>query len=225
MPVGMVAQLESAGMECGEHGKGCFVHADAVAEESCRGGIIGVLFIEIEKHFQKIFCRGIGCVVKGKSNEFFVLGGKSFDGAIIKKERYRPNRKEYAKKLFHTENSICVTAEIYFGKRRIEDMERYAWKATIKEGMREEYIRRHNPLPEKMKAVLKEADIVNYTIWLTENEVFGYYECLYGTAYAAKVQAESKVVDDWNEYMKDVMDMPPSENGAQPLMRQVFLLE
>ena len=43
---------------------------------------------------------------------------------------------------------------------------------------------------------------------------------------AAQVQARSTVVDRWNEYMKDVMqmDMDPV-TGAQPLMRQVFLLE
>ena len=43
---------------------------------------------------------------------------------------------------------------------------------------------------------------------------------------AAQVQARSAVVDRWNEYMKDVMqmDMDPV-TGAQPLMRQVFLLE
>ena len=39
----------------------------------------------------------------------------------------------------------------------------------------------------------------------------------------ARVQAESPVVDRWNEYMKDVMlmEMDP-ETGAQPLMKQVF---
>lgn len=30
-------------------------------------------------------------------------------------------------------------------------MEKYAWKATIKKGCIEEYIRRHNNLPEDMK--------------------------------------------------------------------------
>jgi L-rhamnose mutarotase len=41
--------------------------------------------------------------------------------------------------------------------------------------------------------------------------------------FAAKVQANSPVVDRWNEYMKDVMvmEMDPV-TGAQPLMKQVF---
>ena len=56
-------------------------------------------------------------------------------------------------------------------------MEKYAWKATIKEGKRDEYILRHNKIWQRMKDVLKEAGIVNYSIWTCGNELFGYYEC------------------------------------------------
>ena len=105
-------------------------------------------------------------------------------------------------------------------------MERYAWKAIVREGMLEEYIRRHNEIWPELTQVLREAGITNYTIWTVGNELFGYYECQKGADYAAKVQAESPVVDRWNEYMKDVMvmDMDP-ETGAQPKLRQVFFLE
>ena len=77
-----------------------------------------------------------------------------------------------------------------------------------------------------MVEVLKQAGIRNYTIWNTGNEVFGYYECEKGADYAAKVQAESPVVDKWNEYMEGVqiMDMDPI-TGAQPLMEKVFELD
>ena len=105
-------------------------------------------------------------------------------------------------------------------------MERYAWKATIKEGMREEYKRRHDEIWQEMKDLLKAAGIRNYSIWNTGDELFGYYECEKGVAYAAKMQAESPVVAKWNEYMKDVMvmDVDP-ETGAQPLLREMFYLE
>ncbi len=72
-------------------------------------------------------------------------------------------------------------------------MERYAWRATIKEGMLEEYIRRHDAIWPELVAVLKEAGIRNYTIWQTGRELFGYYECEKGADYAARVQAESPV--------------------------------
>ena len=105
-------------------------------------------------------------------------------------------------------------------------MEKYAWKAVLKPGKKEEYIRRHNEIWDELVAILKEAGIENYSIWLNGDELFGYYECSKGVAYAGKVQAESEVVARWNEYMKEVMDMPIDERtGAQPLLEQVFDLK
>ncbi len=105
-------------------------------------------------------------------------------------------------------------------------IERYAWKATIKPGMLEEYIHRHNNIWPEMKQLLKSAGIRNYTIWNTGLELFGYYECEKGVDFAAKTQAQSEIVDRWNEYMKDVMTMElDPETGAQPKLTQVFFLE
>lgn len=102
-------------------------------------------------------------------------------------------------------------------------MGKYAWKATVIEGKIDEYIKRHNEIWPEMLEVLNSAGIKNYTIWNVGNELFGYYECENGAAYAAKVQSESVVVDRWNEYMKDVMvmDFDPI-TGAQPKLINVF---
>lgn len=100
-------------------------------------------------------------------------------------------------------------------------MERYAWKGRIKEGTKEEYIRRHKEIWPEMKAVLKEAGIANYSIWFTENELFGYYECEKGAAFAAEVQAKSPVVARWDAFMKDIliMEKDPATGRAAPLGR------
>lgn len=104
-------------------------------------------------------------------------------------------------------------------------MERYAWKAIVLPGMLEEYVRRHDAIWPEMKEVLRNAGIRNYTIWNVGNELFGYYECN-SVADAARIQAESSVVDRWNDYMKDVMVMElDPQTGAQPLMRQVFFFD
>lgn len=66
-------------------------------------------------------------------------------------------------------------------------MERYAWKATVKEGMLEEYVRRHNEIWPELTEVLRQAGIRNYTIWNCGSELFGYYECEKGADYAAAV--------------------------------------
>lgn len=104
--------------------------------------------------------------------------------------------------------------------------EKFAWKAKVKAGQLAEYKRRHDQIWPELVAVLKEAGIVNYSIWNTSDELFGYFECTQGVAHAEAVQTASAVVDKWNVYMKDVMvmEMDP-QTGAQPKMVQVFNLD
>ena len=101
--------------------------------------------------------------------------------------------------------------------------EKYAWKAKLKQGKRDEYVRRHDEIWNSMKEVLASAGIKNYSIWLCGDEIFGYYECEKGVKYAADIQAHSPVVEKWNEYMEDVMTMEPDPvTGAQPMLEKVF---
>lgn len=105
-------------------------------------------------------------------------------------------------------------------------MERMAWKGCIKPGCKAEYIRRHDAIWPEMKAVLKEAGICNYTIFANGDELFGYYECEKGVAFAEKTQANSPVVDRWNEYMKDILELEMDPvTGAQPKLEPVFRLD
>ena len=105
-------------------------------------------------------------------------------------------------------------------------LEKYAWKAKVKEGCLDEYKKRHDEIWREMVEVLKSAGIRNYTIWVAGNELFGYYECEKGVAYAAKVQSESPVVKRWDEYMKDVMIMETDPvTKAQPKLEKVFELD
>lgn len=105
-------------------------------------------------------------------------------------------------------------------------MERMAWKGRIKSGCKAEYVRRHNEIWPEMVKLLKDAGICNYTIFNTGDELFGYYECEKGVAFAEKAQAESLVVDRWNEYMKDILELEMDpETGAQPKLEPVFRLD
>ena len=102
-------------------------------------------------------------------------------------------------------------------------MERFAWKAKLLPGMKDEYVRCHNEIWPEMTELLNDAGIHNYTIWCVGDELFGYYETEKGIDFASKVQAESKVVERWNEYMKDVMVMEIDPNtGTSVLLEQVF---
>ncbi|MBE5808778.1 MAG: L-rhamnose mutarotase [Clostridiales bacterium] len=102
-------------------------------------------------------------------------------------------------------------------------MERYAWRARVKEGCLDEYRRRHDRIWPEMKQVLSEAGIRNYTIFADGHELFGYYECAQGADFAQRVQNESEVVDRWNEYMADILIW--DADRAQPRLQEVFRFE
>lgn len=105
-------------------------------------------------------------------------------------------------------------------------MERMAWKGRIKPGKKAEYIRRHKEIWPEMVSVLKEAGIVNYSIFCCGDELFGYYECQKGVVFAEKTQAESPVVRRWNDFMQDVLELEMDPvTGAQPKLEQVFRLD
>jgi len=102
-------------------------------------------------------------------------------------------------------------------------MERVTWKARIKPGMKQEYIKRHDEIWPEMTALLNEAGIHNYTIWCIGDELFGYYEAEHGAKYAADIQANSPVVAKWNIHMQDLMEMITEPNTDRPLsLEQVF---
>lgn len=104
-------------------------------------------------------------------------------------------------------------------------MEKYAWKARIKEGSLDEYVKRHNEIWPDMVDVLKEAAIKNYSIWNSGLDLFGYYECEKGVDYANKIQSESEIVKRWDEYMKDILIMEKDPiTKAQPQLKKVFEL-
>lgn len=84
-------------------------------------------------------------------------------------------------------------------------MDKIVWRAKVREGMRGEYIRRHNEIWPDMVQALKEAGICNYTIWMDGDDLFGYYECEKGANYALRAQAESEIVQRWEESMQPVM--------------------
>lgn len=105
-------------------------------------------------------------------------------------------------------------------------MERMAWKGRIRPGCKAEYSRRHDAIWPEMKALLREVGICNYTIFANGEELFGYYECEKGIAFAEKTQADSPIVDRWNAYMADILELEMDpQTGAQPKLEPVFRLD
>ena len=101
-------------------------------------------------------------------------------------------------------------------------MDKVTWKAILKPGMKDEYIRRHNTIWPEMLQLLREAGIYNYTIWRAGEELFGYYECGDITQ-ALRIQAESEVCQRWEKSMGYLIEKVAGPGVAE--MEQVFSLE
>ena len=98
----------------------------------------------------------------------------------------------------------------------------YAWSGTVKKDCAEEYIKRHTEIWPEMLELFKKAGISNYSIWKTDERIFGVYECRYGVKYADRVKAESEVMSKWNEYMKDILVV---DKKAQSGLDKVFYID
>ena len=103
-------------------------------------------------------------------------------------------------------------------------MDKIVWKGRIKEGMQEEYIRRHNEIWPEMEQALRDSGIRNYSIWNYGSELFGYYECP-DANYAQAFKASSKVMQCWSESMRHVMEMEKDAEGQNLVYRKVYELD
>ncbi len=103
------------------------------------------------------------------------------------------------------------------------DVQKFAWRGRILAGQADEYKRRHDEIWPEMTAVLNEAGIHNYSIWLSGLDLFGYYECA-DITHAAAVQGTSPVVGRWNDYMRDILviDIDP-DTGTVPPLQLMFV--
>jgi L-rhamnose mutarotase len=95
---------------------------------------------------------------------------------------------------------------------------RVADRFRLREGMRDEYIRRHEALWPEMAAAMRAAGIRNYSIWLSGTDLFGYYE-VDDAVTCNRLLAASPVVAQWNRMMGDIVAFD------QPRMERVFLFE
>jgi L-rhamnose mutarotase len=82
-------------------------------------------------------------------------------------------------------------------------MERVAFKLILKQGKKEEYKKLHDKIWPELLEVLKEAGIRNYTIWNSQDDLFGYYETP-NITHSNLILANSPVIARWNEVMSNI---------------------
>ena len=103
-------------------------------------------------------------------------------------------------------------------------MHRIAFKMKLFPGFEEEYKKRHDELWPELEALLKEAGISDYSIFLdqTTNSLFGVLKA-----------TDPKLLDNlpahpvmqrWWKYMSDIMESNPDNSPVQVPLKEVFFL-
>lgn len=103
-------------------------------------------------------------------------------------------------------------------------MQRRSFVFRLANGMQQEYIRRHRDIGPEMLDMLRQAGISNYSIWLCQDRIFGYYESE-DLRKTDDRKAASKVQAAWTLYMTDILLSIDEEGKPIDEPKCVFLLE
>ena len=103
-------------------------------------------------------------------------------------------------------------------------MQRIAFKMKLLKGFEEEYQKRHDEIWPELQALLKEAGISDYTIFLDEttNSLFGVLKA--EDPRNLNNLPQQPVMQRWWKYMRDIMDSNPDDSPVQIPLKEVFHL-
>lgn len=104
-------------------------------------------------------------------------------------------------------------------------MKRVAFKMHLNEGMKKEYIKRHNEIWPELKQLLKEAGISDYSIFLDEetNTLFAFQQ-VSGDG-GSQDLGKTEIVQKWWAFMKDIMKSNPDNSPVSTELEEVFYMK
>lgn len=106
-------------------------------------------------------------------------------------------------------------------------MVRKAFVIRAREGMAEEYERRHNPIWAELEAEIKSVGVCNYSIFL--HPATRYLFCYFEVEDPQKLDllAQSEVCLRWWAYMTEALEVaePSAQKGWEEELREVFHLK
>lgn len=104
-------------------------------------------------------------------------------------------------------------------------MQRYAFTMQLHPGQADEYRRRHDAIWPELAALLREAGIANYSIFLDEHShtLFGYLERR--EDHHMDGLPLHPVMRRWWDFMKDIMATHPDGSPVALPLREMFHLD
>ena len=100
--------------------------------------------------------------------------------------------------------------------------ERVAFVIRLRPGALEEYARWHAEIWPEMSALLTEAGVSDYSIWVSGDLLVGTLEASPDWATARAIMDASSVQAAWSEQMADLIEWEVDDDGNLPLLREVF---
>ena len=104
-------------------------------------------------------------------------------------------------------------------------MKKFAFKMKLNPGCKNEYKRRHDAIWPELKALLKEAGVCDYTIYLDEDT-----NSLFAVQYQSGENSSqdlgtNPIVQKWWAYMADLMETNPDSSPVSIPLEPVFHME
>ena len=103
-------------------------------------------------------------------------------------------------------------------------MQRLAFKMKLKPGHKEVYQKRHNEIWPELKALLEEAGVSEYSIFLDEetSTLFAFQKVR--EQQGSQDLADNPIVQKWWDYMADIMEVNPDNSPISTPLEEVFFL-
>jgi L-rhamnose mutarotase len=104
-------------------------------------------------------------------------------------------------------------------------IQRFGFKMRLYPGCKEEYIRRHNEIWPKLKKLIKDSGISDYSIYLDE-ETNILFACQKQSGEQTSQDLGSyPVIQKWWTYMSDLMETIPVHSPVTVPLEEVFYME
>ena len=104
-------------------------------------------------------------------------------------------------------------------------MRRVAFKMFLKQGMEEEYVKRHGALWPELKNILADKGVYDYSIFLDRetNALFAVQKVNSETN--SQERDTSGVIQRWWDYMADLMEVNPDNSPKTVELSEVFYMD
>ncbi|MDR1738973.1 MAG: L-rhamnose mutarotase [Candidatus Symbiothrix sp.] len=101
---------------------------------------------------------------------------------------------------------------------------RIAFKMKLKQGCKQEYIKRHDAIWAEIAALIKQSGISDYSIFLDEetNTLFGVQKQSGGVS--SQELGSVEIQQKWWNYMSDIMEVNPDNSPVTKYLEEVFYL-